>query len=197
MEKIKIGRPIIVEGKYDKIALQNVVDGLIIPTDGFGIFKDRDKCRMIRDLAMRFGIVVVTDSDNAGNMIRSYIKNIAGGGRITNVYVPEIKGKEKRKRTGSKQRLLGVEGMDPQVLRDAFLKSGVPFREECDARKITKADMYEYGLSGCEGSSRRRAELLKRLELPVSLSPSAMLDVLNTVLTYEEFCEVADFGKTV
>lgn len=188
---IKLEQPVIVEGKYDKITLENVIDALIIPTDGFRVFKDKEKCDMIRTLAKRYGVVVITDSDSAGDMIRSYIKKIVGDSQITNVYIPQLKGKEKRKRDYSKQGYMGVEGMSREVIEQSLKRSGVTTKTDTDnGRKITKTDMFLAGLSGSENSSLKRAELLKKLSLPSGLSPNAMLDILNTILTFEEFCEV-------
>lgn len=189
---IKLDKPIIVEGKYDKITLENVVDGLIIPTDGFGIFKNKEKRDMIRLLAKRFGLIVITDSDSAGNMIRSYIKNIAGDCDITNVYVPRIAGKEKRKSHAGKEGILGVEGMKTEVLYEALLKCGVNVSlTDEKSRKITKTDFYLAGLSGRHDSSAKRKAMLKRLSLPENLSANAMLDVVGRILSYEEFLKVA------
>ena len=190
---IKLDKPIIVEGKYDKITLENVIDGLIIPTDGFRIFKDKEKRDLIRTLARRFGIIVITDSDSAGNMIRSHIKNIVGDCEIINVYVPRIKGKEKRKDKCGKEGILGVEGMTVETLQKALERSGVTAGKVSEkSRKITKADLYSCGLSGGKDSSEKRKKLLKFLELPENLSPNAMLDILNTLLSYDEFLEVTD-----
>ena len=122
---IKLKMPVIVEGKYDKITLNNVIDTLIIPTNGFSIFKDREKCELIRTFAKTKGVIVLTDSDSAGNMIRAHIKNICSGGKIYNVYIPQLKGKEKRKTSPSKEGFLGVEGISKEILCEAFLKSGV------------------------------------------------------------------------
>ncbi len=189
---IKIDKPIIVEGKYDKITLENVVDALIISTDGFGIFKNKDKCRMIKMLAQQNdGIIVMTDSDNAGSQIRAYLKNIVGESPIINVYVPSIKGKEKRKSAYSKQGLLGVEGMTPAVIIDALKKSGINAENVANKKsEITKTDMFELGLSGCSDSALNRKRLLEFLGLPENLSPNAMLDVLNNMFSLEEFFEV-------
>ena len=190
---IKLDKPIIVEGKYDKITLENVIDGLIIPTDGFRIFKDKEKRDLIRTLARRFGIIVITDSDSAGNMIRSHIKNIVGDCEIINVYVPRIKGKEKRKDKCGKEGILGVEGMTVETLQKALERSGVTAGKVSEkSRKITKTDLYSCGLSGGKDSSEKRKKLLKFLELPENLSPNAMLDILNTLLSYDEFLEVID-----
>lgn len=193
---IKVLQPIIVEGKYDKITLENVVDGLIIPTNGFGIFKDTEKCRMIRSLAQKNGIIIMTDSDSAGALIRAHIKKIVGDATIYNAYVPCLKGKEKRKDHHSREGFLGVEGMDKAVIISALERCGIKASEEdYDRRKITKTDMFIYGLSGGENSSATRKALLEFLELPQSLSPNALLDVLNNMLSYEEFTEVVENAK--
>lgn len=190
---IKLSQPIIVEGKYDKIALENVVEALIIPTNGFSVFKNREQREMIRTLARRYGVIVMTDSDNAGNMIRAYVKKIVGESNIINVYVPQIKGKEKRKTKSGKEGLLGVEGMTPEILVAALERSGVTGREVADnSKKITKLDLFELGLSGGENSAEKRKELLNFLSLPTNLSPNAMLDILNAIMTYDEFCEVTN-----
>lgn len=188
---IKLDKPVIVEGKYDKITLENVIDALIIPTDGFGIFKNTEKCIMIRTLAEKNGIIVMTDSDSAGNMIRSHIKKIVGSAQIINVYIPRIEGKEKRKKQSGKEGILGVEGMNTETLEKVLIKSGVTLkRAQADGARITKTDMFTYGLSGGSNSAEKRKSLLRKLELPENLSPNAMLDVLNTLFTYDEFSEV-------
>ncbi len=192
---IKLDRPVIVEGKYDKITLENVVDSLIITTDGFGIFKNKKKCDLIRRLARKNGLIIMTDSDSAGAVIRSYIKKIVSDCEIINVYVPELNGKEKRKTKPSKSGLIGVEGMTPEIIENALKKSGVFSARTEERRKITKADMFAFGLSGSEDSSAKRKSFLKCLGLPESLSPSAMLDVMNNMLTFEEFTEKAETFK--
>ena len=190
---IKLSQPVIVEGKYDKIALENVVQALIIPTNGFSVFKNSEQRELIRTLAERYGVIVMTDSDNAGNMIRAYIKKIVGNSTIFNVYVPQIKGKEKRKAKSGKEGLLGVEGMTPEILIAALERSGVTGRTVADnGKKITKLDLFGLGLSGGENSVEKRKKLLKFLSLPTNLSSNAMLDILNAVLTYDEFCEVTN-----
>ena len=192
---IKLDRPVIVEGKYDKITLENIVDALIITTDGFGIFKNKEKCDLIRHLARKNGIIIMTDSDSAGAVIRSYIKKIVSDCEIINVYVPELSGKEKRKDKPSKAGLLGVEGMTPEIIENALKKSGVFSVKTEERRKITKADMYAFGLSGREDSKEKRKSFLKYLGLPQTLSSSAMLDVLNNMLTFEEFTKKAETFK--
>ena len=192
---IRLDRPVIVEGKYDKIALKNIVDALIITTDGFGIFKNKEKCDLIRRLARKNGVIILTDSDSAGAVIRSYIKKIVSDCEIINVYVPELRGKEKRKAKPSKSGLIGVEGMSPEIIEDALRKSGVFSVRAEERRKITKADMFAFGLSGREDSREKRKSFLRQLGLPESLSSSAMLDVLNNSFTFEEFNKKAETFK--
>ena len=192
---IRLDKPVIVEGKYDKIALQNVIDALIITTDGFGIFKNKEKCDLIRRLARKNGVIIMTDSDSAGAVIRSYIKKIVSDCEIINVYVPELQGKEKRKAKPSKSGLIGVEGMSPEIIEDALRKSGVFSVRAEERRKITKADMFAFGLSGREDSREKRKSFLRQLGLPESLSSSAMLDVLNNSFTFEEFNKKAETFK--
>lgn len=190
---IKLSFPLIVEGKYDKITLENAVETLIITTNGFSVFKDKEKCRLIKSVAEKCGgIIVMTDSDNAGNMIRAYLKNIIGDkAQIINVYVPSIKGKEKRKPKASKEGVLGVEGMGKQIIIDALKKSGVDGSySEKKGKRITKTDMFLFGLSGCEDASEKRKNFLNFLELPQNLSSSAALDIFNTYFSYEEFGEM-------
>ena len=185
---IKLKMPVIVEGKYDKITLENVIDTLIIQTDGFRIFKDKEKCELIRTFAQTKGIIVLTDSDSAGNMIRAHIKNICFGGKVYNVYVPQLKGKEKRKATTSKEGFLGVEGVSKEILTQAFLKSGVVVENVTKKTKpITKTDMFLWGLSGTENAQNNRKVLLKYLDLPDNLSPNTMLSVVNTMFGFEKF----------
>ena len=192
---IRLDRPVIVEGKYDKIALKNIVDALIITTDGFGIFKNKEKCDLIRRLARKNGDIIMIDSDSAGAVIRSYIKKIVSDCEIINVYVPELRGKEKRKSKPSKSGLIGVEGMSPEIIEDALRKSGVFSVRAEERRKITKADMFAFGLSGREDSREKRKSFLRQLGLPESLSSSAMLDVLNNSFTFEEFNKKAETFK--
>ena len=188
---IKLEQPVIVEGKYDKITLENVIDALIITTDGFGIFKDIKKREMIKKLAQKNGIIIMTDSDSAGNLIRAHIKNIVGDCDITNIYIPVIMGKEKRKSKASKEGSLGLEGMSAKVIKEAILKSGVCEKSRIKgSRKITKTDLFKAGLSGVENAAENRKKLLKKLSLPENLSPNAMLDVINSILTLEEFIKI-------
>lgn len=184
---IKLKQPVIVEGKYDKITLCNIIDAVIIPTNGFGIFKDKEKCAVIKALAQKNGVIVITDSDSAGALIRAHIKKITGNAEIINVYVPRIGGKERRKTTPSREGILGVEGMTPEIIEKALFECGV-FCEQTDSRrKITKADMFSFSLSGCKESAEKRKSFLRFINMPDNLSSSAMLDLLNGMFSYEEF----------
>lgn len=185
---VKIKQAVIVEGKYDKIRLSNIADTLIVPVNGFSIYRDKETAELIKTLAKTTGIIILTDSDSAGFQIRNKIKELARGGEVIHVYVPDIKGKEKRKKEPSKQGLLGVEGIDDGILLKAFERAGV-FAEKTDAPKepITKADLYEQGLIGAENSAQKRAELQKKLKLPQRLSANMLLEILNVMYSKEEF----------
>ncbi len=186
-ELIKLNMPVIVEGKYDKITLENVVDALIIPTNGFGIFKDKEKRALIRSLARQNGLIVMTDSDKAGSVIRAHLKNIVGDARIIPVYVPQLKGVEKRKTKPSKEGFLGVEGMSKDCIEQALRQSGVlDFADGEERPRITKNDLYLLGLSGRENSAGARRAFLSFLGLPPDLSSAAMLDVLRYMMSPEE-----------
>ena len=188
---IKIDKPIIVEGKYDVIKLSRIVDGLIIKTDGFGIFKDKEKQQLLRRLAGEKGIIVLTDSDSAGFLIRKFLKSSIPEDRITHVYIPDVYGKEKRKTQAGKEGKLGVEGISEAVLLASFKKAGV-ICDETDTeerRLITNIDLYEAGLMGRDNSKEKRVKLMKALALPERLSTSSLLKILNTFVTYEEFTE--------
>ena len=188
---IKLEQAVIVEGRYDKIKLSSIIDGLIIETDGFGIFKDREKQRLIRRLAEEKGIIIMTDSDSAGFKIRSFLGGSIPADRITHVYIPDIFGKEKRKTEPSKEGKLGVEGVPKKIIFEALDKAGVTCSETKSSSKqeITNVDLYELGLSGGENSRAKREKLLKYLGLPTRLSTSAFVKVLNTFTTYDEFIE--------
>lgn len=190
---IKVKEAIIVEGKYDKIKLTSIIDGLIIETNGFQIFKDKDQMQLIRRLADTRGILVLTDSDGAGFVIRNYLSGAIPPDKIKHAYIPDILGKEKRKEKASKEGKLGVEGVPAQVIVDALKRAGVTCEtEETCGRKITKADLYLFGLSGNENSAEKRQLLLKELSLPAHLSVNALVGVLNSIMSYEEFCERID-----
>ena len=185
---IKIKQAIIVEGRYDKIKLSNLVDAVIIPTDGFAVFKDRETAELIKMLAQKTGIIILTDSDSAGFQIRARVREIARRGEVINVYIPDVEGKEKRKRKPSKQGLLGVEGIDDKTLLEAFERAGV-FAEKVPAPTdpITKADLMELGLVGGNNSASLREKLQRRLGLPARLSANMLLEILNVMYSREEF----------
>ncbi len=187
---IKVSMPIIVEGRYDKITLENVVDTVIIPTNGFSVFKDREKLSVIKEMSERTGIIIMTDSDNAGMMIRNRIKNACKNGRVIDIYIPQITGKERRKNTPSKQGLLGVEGMSADILREAFSRFNIDYGE-ADARKekITKSQFFSSGLSGRKESAVKRKSFARFLHLPDNLSANAFIDILNVLYTSEQFRE--------
>lgn len=185
---IKLDRPVIVEGKYDVIRLSNIIDALIIKTDGFGIFKDKEKQSLLRRLAGKKGIIVLTDSDSAGFLIRNFIAGIVPPEKITHVYIPDIFGKEKRKEAPSAEGKLGVEGICEELLLESFRKAGVTASASVEKRRlITNIDLYETGLSGGKDSAKKRKELLKRLSLPERMSASSLIKILNSFVTYEEF----------
>ena len=182
---LTISRPIIVEGKYDKIKLSRVVNAHIVTTDGFGIFSQAQKTSLIRRLAEENGVIVLTDSDGAGLVIRNYLRNILSPDKIIHLYTPRIKGKEKRKNTPSKEGFLGVEGMETQWLEKAlapFADGGAKPRMQ-----LTKADLYALGLSGGPNSEIRRRELSHLLQLPDNLSANALLEAICLLVTPEEF----------
>lgn len=185
---------IVVEGRYDKNTLSQIVDAVIIETSGFGIFNDAQKQKLLRTMAQARGLVVLTDSDGAGFVIRNFIKGCVDPACVKHAYIPDVYGMERRKAAPSKEGKLGVEGMRPQVLLDALIRAGatVDARPAAEsAARITKADMYKCGLSGGTGSREKRAALIKRLDLPEKLSTDALLDVLNAIMTREEFFALA------
>lgn len=192
MEKLKISRAIIVEGKYDKIKLSSIVDGVIIVTNGFRIYKDHDKAALIRYYAQNGGIAILTDSDTAGFRIRGHIKGIVPNGDIVNVYVPEIFGKEKRKTEPSKEGLLGVEGVPADIIREAFEKAGIIGEKVKERPLMTKTDLYELGLSGRPDSSRLRQRVCEKLSLPPKLTANALLEAANTMLDKEKLAALVD-----
>lgn len=189
MDKLRVRQAVIVEGKYDKIKLEALIDGVILTTDGFRIFRDKEMQRFIRGLAKTCGIAILTDSDAAGFRIRAMLSNIAGGGEIVNVYIPDIPGKERRKREASAEGKLGVEGMKPETLREAFSRAGIDVdgQESGNPEAITRLDLYDDGFCGGQNSADLRRALYARLGLPARLSTSAALPLLNRMLTREEY----------
>ncbi len=191
VELLKIKQAIIVEGKYDKIKLSSIVDALIIDVDGFHIFKDKKKCELIKNLAKSCGIIILTDSDHAGNLIRNHINNFVKNGKIYNAYIPEILGKEKRKDKPSSQGLLGVEGVEKDVILSALNKLRFDdFSDSSSEDLITTMDLYRLGISGGENSSLIRAKLLKFLDLPTNLSKNNMIKILSKYTSLEQLTEL-------
>lgn len=188
---INIEQAVIVEGKYDKIKLSSVINGVIICTDGFHIFKDKEKMKLIRHYAEKKGIIILTDSDAAGFKIRNYLKGSVDG-NIINVYIPDIFGKERRKAEPSKEGKLGVEGMSEEVLLEAFRRAGVNDIGGAPKGGIDKMLLYELGYSGAPDSSMRRKMLLEALDLPSLLTAGAMADILNTMISPEELEELTE-----
>ncbi len=194
---IKINEAIIVEGKYDKIKLSSIVDAVIITTNGYGIFKDAEKLALIRYYAKKTGIIILTDSDSAGMKIRNFIKGAVKNGRIINVYVPDIFGKEKRKDKPSAEGKLGVEGISPELLRAAFKKSGITSSERVNEPDIDNFTLYDLGLSGGNNSRQLRIKLQKNLGLPELMSASSLIEVLNTMMDADELAKRIDDLKEV
>ncbi len=190
---ISITEAIVVEGKYDAVRLRSVVDATIVETDGFGIFRQPEKLELLRRLAEKQGLIVLTDSDSAGFVIRDRISGALPKNSVKHAYIPEIAGKERRKRTPSKEGLLGVEGIDGDTVCQALLRAGATPVGESTTRPtpyLTKTRLYEDGLSGREDSAVRRAALLRKLQLPQHLSANRMIEVLNALLTETEYEEV-------
>lgn len=186
---------IVVEGRYDKNALSQVVDAVILETSGFGVFHDTQKRKLLRTLAVKRGLIVLTDPDGAGFVIRNYIRSCVDPAFVKHAYIPDIYGKEKRKKQPSKEGKLGVEGMRPQVLLESLRRAGATFVGD-DAQtekpeRITKTDLYRAGLSGGEGSREKRLALLRALDLPERLTANALLDVLNAMMSRDEFIALA------
>ena len=187
-EKIRLDMPVIVEGKYDKIKLGSLIDGIIITTGGFSIYKDRRKLDMIRKYAKTTGVIILTDSDGAGFQIRNMLKSRLGGhAKIINIYIPDVMGKEKRKCKPSKEGKLGVEGIDRELLLKAFENAGVVGSDKPREIWIDKQRLIDDGLSGGENSSELRRELCAKLKLPERISAKGLLEALNTLYTEEEY----------
>lgn len=193
---IKIKQAVIVEGKYDKIRLANIIDAVIIETNGFQIYKNSETAELIRYLARTCGIIILTDSDSAGFQIRSRIRSIVKDGEVINVYIPDIKGKEKRKAAPSKQGLLGVEGVSDEILLNAFQKAGVFAKIGSESNKsndsITKSDLLDLGLVGSNNSASLRRQLQKKIGLPTRLSANMLLEIINKMYSKEEFILIVD-----
>ena len=187
---IRVREAIVVEGRYDKAALSSVVDAVILETGGFGVFSDREKLELLRRLAEKRGLIVLTDSDGGGFLIRSFLKSAIDPALVKHAYIPDVPGKERRKRRPGKEGKLGVEGMSADVLVECLHRAGATFEgeeiPELSDLPMSKAELYARGLTGRPDSAARRAQLKKILGLPERLTTNALLDVLNVLLTREE-----------
>lgn len=197
---LRIKEAIVVEGRYDKNALSQLVDGIILETSGFGIFKDEQRLKLLRRLALERGLIVLTDSDGAGFVIRNFLKGAIDPALVKHAYVPDRRGKERRKRKPGKEGKLGVEGMPPQVLEQALRRAGATFLDgpeevESQRRQITKGDLFVAGLSGMPDSAGRRKVLLERLDLPEHLTANALLEALNVFYGYDALAELGVLPK--
>ena len=189
---VKIKEAIVVEGRYDKNTLSQILDAPILETSGFGIFKDKQQMALLRRIAETRGLIVFTDSDGAGFVIRNHIKSAIPGKFLKHAYIPDIPGKEKRKAAPGKEGKLGVEGMSREIILEALRRAGatVEGEEAPPLRQITKQDLMELGLSGGPDASARRLALLKKLKLPEHMSPNAMLQALNLLYSLEELTSI-------
>ena len=191
---VKIREAIVVEGRYDKNTLSQIVDAPILETSGFGIFKDKEQLNLLRQVAQKRGLIVLTDSDGAGFVIRNYLKGAIDPKHIKHAYIPDIFGKEHRKSTAGKEGKLGVEGMKQDVILEALRRAGATFEGEvCSCtQRITKQDMVDLGLSGGSGSADRRLSLMKRLGLPEHMSANALLQALNLLYDLDSLTEIVN-----
>lgn len=197
-EKLNLKEAVIVEGKYDKIRLSSVISSPVITLNGFRVFKDKEAQALIRKVAQSRGILVMTDVDSAGFVLRNFLRGIADESQIKHCYIPTIYGKEKRKTDYSKEGKLGVEGIDKDELVKAIHRSGATIigqRLRVNDREITKMDLFDFGLCGQENSAILRKELLTKLSLPTYLSTNAMLSALNCIFTYDEFSDIINTNK--
>ena len=185
---VSVKEVIVVEGRYDKNTLSQVVDAVIVETGGFGVFSDKEKLALLRRMAEKRGLIILTDSDGAGFVIRSHLRGALPKDKVKHAYIPDVEGKEKRKSSPSKEGKLGVEGMAPQVLLEVLRRAGATIDGVASdkAGALTKADLFALGLSGGVGSAEKRKALFKRLELPEKLTANALLDVLNALYSREE-----------
>ena len=191
---VKIKEAIVVEGRYDNNTLSQIVDAPILETSGFGIFKDKQQMALLRRIAETKGLIVFTDSDGAGFVIRNHIKSAIPGKYLKHAYIPDVYGKEKRKASPGKEGKLGVEGMTGDVILESLRRAGATIEgeEAHSANQITKQDLMELGLSGGPDASARRLKLLKELRLPERMSPNAMLQALNLLYTLEELTTIVE-----
>ena len=193
--KRRIREVVVVEGRYDKNALKQAVDAVVVETGGFGVFRDRERLALLRRLAAQRGLILLTDSDGAGFVIRNFLKGAIPKSQLKQAYIPDIYGKERRKAAPGREGKLGVEGMPPQILLQALERAGATFEDgdtSGERPPITKADFYELGLTGHPESGARRARLLARLGLPERMTCSAMLEAVNIVSSLDELRALLD-----
>ena len=187
MDKLRIDLPIIVEGKYDKIKVSSISDAPVIQTDGFGVFKSSERLALIKQLSKKSKIIVLTDSDGAGKLIRSHITSAIPKDRLIQLYIPQIEGKERRKAQASAEGYLGVEGVDADIIRRLLAPFAADRGDEMEREPIEKLDLYEAGLTGASDSAARRDALANKLGLPRSMTPNAFLAALNVLMDRQEF----------
>jgi ribonuclease M5 len=194
---IKIKEAIVVEGRYDKNTLSQIVDAPILETSGFGIFKDKQQLAFLRKVAQQRGLIVFTDSDGAGFVIRNHLKSAIEPKYLKHAYIPDIFGKERRKATAGKEGKLGVEGMRPEIIVEALRRAGATFEDGAVSvrQSITKQDLMELGLSGGKDSNQKRKSLLKKLDLPEHMSANAMLQALNLLYTIDDLRLLVQSGE--
>lgn len=193
----RVREVIVVEGRYDKNALRQAVDATVVETKGFGVFNDRERLALLRRLAAERGLILLTDSDGAGFVIRNFLKGTIPRSQLKQAYIPDVPGKERRKTAPGKEGKLGVEGMPPAVLLEALERAGATFMDgagPAEREPVTKADFYELGLTGGPDSGARRAGLLKKLGLPERMTTNALLEAVNILYTRDEFMEMAHDG---
>ena len=192
---VKVKEAIVVEGRYDKNTLSQVVEAPILQTDGFGIMNNKEQLALLRHVAQKRGLIVFTDSDGAGFVIRNFLKSAIPPHQLKHAYIPDISGKERRKAAPGKEGKLGVEGMTPEVILNCLKRAGATFEgEHTSGQKgeLTKLDLFYMGLSGGPDSKAKRLALLKMLELPEHMSANAMLQALNLLYTRDEICRLVD-----
>ena len=192
---VKIRQAIVVEGRYDKNTLSQIVDAPILETSGFGIMNNHENLKLLRRIAQERGLIVFTDSDGAGFVIRNFLKSVIEPKYLLHAYIPDVYGKEKRKASPGKEGKLGVEGMPPDVILDCLRRCGATFENEnikAHVEQITKLDLFNMGLSGCPDSSAKRKKLLKMLDFPEHMSSNSMLQALNLLYSKDEIYRIAD-----
>lgn len=199
MSRLTVSEVVVVEGKYDKIRLQSLLDATIITTDGFGIFRNKEKQALLRRMAEERGLILLTDSDSAGFVIRNFLRGCVPASRMRHVYIPQLKGKEKRKDEPSKEGLLGVEGMDTDALIAAFARAGVTVNKNDGTKKeppcITKQRLFDDGFIGRDNSSELRQKLAKQLSLPSSLTANALIEAINMLCSEQEYSSAVQAVK--